>query len=290
MTAWGDLETRGFVVVRAFLAPERCAALLADFERGAPPTAYPHGFKLIGRAALAAACEQIEPALAELRAHTTLAVDTVNFLTLSHYITTSLVERTSHLHQDFDLDYKLTRNHRDYLNFWIPIAKPDRARSNLCVVPFDALAARCPAGHAALLGSGGHRLVPRGGQTAVYGSYGAVLDDTARDPEQLLDIDIETLIETPELDAGDLLLLRGDVLHRTQDASTPRIAASIRATGSHKRIARATLAPIAANDPAARIHATLDRCFAALARDEVTIGELVTFARGTLSTSSPERG
>jgi hypothetical protein len=276
VTAWRELETRGFTVVRDALSTEICATLAADFERGAPPEKYPHGFKLVGRAALAAAWTAIEPLVAKVRAATALRVDVLNFLTLSHYITTSLVERTSHLHQDFDLDYKLTGDHHHYLNFWIPITKPDPDRSNVCVVPFDALPQDA---YALLVGGGGRRFVTANGETRMFGNYGAVLDDAARAPEHVFSFDLEKLVETPSLAAGDALVMRGDMIHRTQDASTARIAASIRVTWSGKVLDRAKVVP-APGDPAANLYATIERCVTALDRDRVTIGELVAFARG----------
>jgi hypothetical protein len=282
MSNWSELDTRGFVVVRGFFTPDDCAVLRTDFEQGSPPAAYPHGFKLLGRGALAHANPKIEAMLAEIRARTALVVDTVNFLTLSHYITTSLVERTSYFHQDFDLDYKLTRDHINYLNFWVPVAKPDPAKSNVVVVPFDKLRARSQSAYDALVGSGGHRLIPKAGTTEVFGNYGGILDGGERPPVLVLDFDIEDVAETPSLALGDLLLMRGDLIHRTQDASTPRIAASMRATASAKMITkdRVDVPDPASTDPAAKMYGMIHRCFAAKGRDEVTVGELVTFARG----------
>ncbi|HEY4181387.1 MAG TPA: hypothetical protein VGM90_31290 [Kofleriaceae bacterium] len=283
MTDWSELDTRGFVVVRGFFTPEDCAVLRTDFEQGAPPTAYPHGFKLLGRSALAHANPKIEAMLADIRASTAFVVDTVNFLTLSHYITTSLVERTSYFHQDFDLDYKLTRDHIDYLNFWVPVAKPDPAKSNVVVIPFDTLRARSQEAYDALVGSGGHRLIRNASWTDVFGNYGGILDERERTRELVLDFSIDDLAETPLLAQGDLLIMRGDLIHRTQDASTPRVAASMRATASTKKIAkeRVDVPDPASTDPAAKMYAMIQRCFMALGRDEVTVGELVAFARGS---------
>jgi hypothetical protein len=280
-----DLETRGFVVIREFFTHQQCAALREDFERGSPPSAYPHGFKLLGRAATAAAWARIEPFLADVRAQTKLDVDTLNFLTLSHYITTSLVERTSYLHQDFDLDYQLTGDHVNYLNFWIPIAKPDRERSNVTVIPFDALRARAPAAYECLAGSGGHRLVPVAGRTEVFGNYGDVIQDAAAlAPELVIDANLEDIAETPSLDRGDLLLMRGDVVHRTQDASTARVAASIRVTSSAKVIKRDRLRPARPQEAGSNIHRMIERCFAERGGNEIAIRDFVEFARGPVRT------
>ena len=53
---------------------------------------------------------------------------------------------------------------------------------------------------------------------------------------------LDALAHTPELAAGDLLLLRGDVAHRTQDTSTARIALSVRATNGAAVVRRSRLA------------------------------------------------
>ena len=120
--SWGALETKGYVVVPSFLSAAACDALARDFERGAPPSSYPHGFKLVGRAVLDDTWPVLDEALQKIRSQTSIDVDLLNFLTLSHYINTRGTARTSYWHQDFDFDYKLTNDHRNYLNFWVPFA------------------------------------------------------------------------------------------------------------------------------------------------------------------------
>ncbi len=282
--AWSDLETKGFVVVPSFFGREEIDALLDDFGRGAPASAFPYGFKLVSRRVLPRVWPRIEPALWAIRKATGLTLDLLNFLTMSHYIDTSRTERTSHLHQDFDLDYRLTRDHLNYLNFWIPIAKPDPERSNVTVIPFDALKARSEAAFERLVGSGGHRLLSKDGATNVVGNYGEILEEGEEDATAFtLDFDIEELAVTPRLAAGDLLLMRGDLVHRTQDASTARTAASIRVTCSEKTIHCDRVPDVSHGDgadPDARLYASLRRCFAATGRPTLTIREFLDFANG----------
>jgi hypothetical protein len=59
--------------------------------------------------------------------------------------------------------------------------------------------------------------------------------------EYQLPVNIDTLAVHPELSAGDLLLIRGDVIHRTQDAEKQRTAVSIRYTKGNAPISRAQL-------------------------------------------------
>lgn len=282
---WRDLEERGFVVMRGFLSPADVAVMLDGFDKGKPPEQYPFGFKIIGRAPLKPAWAKIAPALAEIREQTSIKVDEINFLTVSHYITTRLAERSSYLHQDFDLDYRLTRDHINYLNFWMPLRKTERARSNVTLIPFDSLQERSREEHALLVGKGGYRFVPCNGRTAVYGDKGYVLaDGQPIAPERTLSFDLEEIAETPELDVGDLLLMRGDVIHRTQDSATERVAASVRATYSEKVVSRER----AGFDDADRAPGTrrsgmedlLKKCFDSAGRPELTIRELVALSRG----------
>jgi hypothetical protein len=283
---WRDLLTKGYVVIRSFLAEPARAVLEEDFRQGPPPATYPHGFKLIGRRALEKTWQELEPALREVRAATSLKVDLLTFLTFSHYIVTERTERTSHWHQDFDYDYQLTGDHTNYLNFYVPIRKPDVTRSNVSVIPFDALRSRSPQAAGLLEGGGGRRLIAQGGKTSVYGHYGDVLEeDAGEEPAFTLELDIDELAATPALASGDLLLMRGDVIHRTQDADTERMAASIRVTHSQKRIRRDRIArddrgQATGGGPMARLDAAVIRSLDALDRTEITIEEFLRHAGG----------
>ena len=262
MRAWQDLQTKGYVVIRQALSPELVETLVADFGRGARPHEYPHGFKLVSRRALNQIRPLIESFLEEVRGQTDLEVDTINFLTYSHYVTTELADKVSCLHQDFDLDYQLTGEHVNYLNFWTPIIKPERERSNLRVVPLDALPLET---RDRLVGGGGHRFRVEAGRTVVEG----------RGERFELDVDIEERGVDLPTSAGDLVVLRGDVPHRTQDVDTLRVAASVRATASNKIISKSRSEM---EDP--RLQKMLQECFQTLGRDAVTVGEFVDFSQG----------
>lgn len=278
-TVWDQLHHRGFQVVRGFLQPAQVEALVQDFQQGQPPERYPFGFKPVGRRALQAVASTIEAALEQIRAQTDLQTDSVNFLTLSHYVASWLAERPSTLHQDFDLDFRLTGDHRHYLNFWMPIVKPCAEQTNVAVLPMDSLQARSPEAYQRVLGGGGQRWVPHDGRTAAYGDRGAILEGETPLPLFWLDFDLEELLETPHLEAGDLLLLRGDVIHRTQDQATRRVAASIRATASHK-VLHKDRAVYQKGDAAEPVLHMLERCFQSQGREQVTIAEFLEFAQG----------
>lgn len=91
--SWADLKTRGFQVVRNFLQPSQVEFLVQDFEKGHEPEHYPFGFKPIGRRALATVSAPVHEALEQIRAQTDLLTNSVNFLTLSHYVAAWLAQR-----------------------------------------------------------------------------------------------------------------------------------------------------------------------------------------------------
>jgi hypothetical protein len=135
-------------------------------------------------------------------------------------------------HQEHD-PYFVYQQLFEYLNFYIPILKPDAKLTNLCLVPMDELQARLPGHFEKFVGLGAKRFHPDGNETLVCDE-----DDGS---EYILPVNIEELKVTPELGPGDLLLFRGDVIHRTQDTETKRVAASFRRTSSTAIISRAKL-------------------------------------------------
>jgi hypothetical protein len=136
-------------------------------------------------------------------------------------------------HQDHESFFS-TQNHYDYLNFYIPIVKPRKDKSNLCIIPFDVLEKESPRTFRKLARGGAAHFQPMGDRTLVF------LDDTAS--VHLMHKELERLAQAPELDPGDLLLLRGDVIHRTQDTETERVSLSFRAGNAETLVHRSRLA------------------------------------------------
>jgi hypothetical protein len=214
---WDDLATRGFVVVPGFLDTADLEILRQDFAAQALNLNRNLKTKPVAAGALARIRPKLDAAAAQVRAGGVVRVDT---LTDGSYFATGLGVNEM-WHQDHE-SYFLYQEHFHYLNFWIPIEKPDPERTNLCVLPFDALAARHPG--AALVGNGAAHIATGGGRSTIY------LDD--RGGSVALDFDVSEIAVVPAVAAGDLVLLRGDVFHRTQDASTRRVAVSFRMINS----------------------------------------------------------
>jgi len=123
-------------------------------------------------------------------------------------------------HQDHEPYYALQQT-KNYINMYIPLVKPDPILSGLCVIPLNILD---------LSEIGASRYEPSETGTIVH-------NDTTGDKFKV-SVNIEDIKETPKLCPGDLLLIRGGVIHRTQDSLTSRIAVSIRCTDSTKLISK----------------------------------------------------
>ena len=116
-------------------------------------------------------------------------------------------------------------------------------------------------------------MAPR--QRTTWAAASSVLQDQDG-TTHLAGADLETLAVTPQLEAGDLLLMRGDIFHRTEDHDTDRVALSIRATYSGTMIRRAHLADgglikarrMAKNDAS---YTAMFRAFDVAGRDELPL-------------------
>ena len=126
-------------------------------------------------------------------------------------------------HTDHQIFYFLQQFY-NYLNFWIPITKPDPNKSGLTIIPFDKLAELMPSHVEKIINSGATRYITDGNTTKF------INDGTGE--ETILPRNINEIAVSPELSAGDVLLMRGDLIHMGQDTDTDRVAVSLRCTQS----------------------------------------------------------
>lgn len=275
MPDWTELVSRGFVHLPGFLSPPQVQALCRDFESGPPAQDHAFGFKPVARRQLRALLPTLQAILEQVAAATDLRVDVFPPFSRSHYITTRLAQRTSHWHQDFDLDYRLTGDHRQSLNFWIPLVKPRKDLSNLSLIPWDRL--RQGETSSPWEGRGGTRWVTEGDATQVLARpEGQILSQPAP-PLATLDFRLETLQETPWTEVGDLLLLRGDLIHRTQDSQTERLAVSLRASSTQKWLSRQRVLALEGEE---QLQNLILKCLDHSNQEQVTVGQYLSWAQG----------
>jgi hypothetical protein len=280
---WEELATAGFVHVRGFLSPRDVAKVSGDYTAQRARAARNGNYDVPTASPLLT--WHFEPKLRAVSEAVSAATGIKADLAAAALYFATEKGVSFAWHQDHE-SFFIYQQHRDYLNFYVPIVKPERSRSNVCVVPFDRIDAN--AGRDRVVGSGACRFFPQGSTTRVC------VDESGE--EYVLPVDIERLKVTPELEPGDLLLMRGDVIHRTQDASTDRVAISFRRTSSSGRIRKSRLL---AGGPAKRdmmrknsaLFGPLLECFGVLRRDEITAQELSSFYMNRAAlTAAPERG
>lgn len=133
-------------------------------------------------------------------------------------------------HQDHE-SYYMFQEHYNYLNLYIPIVKPTKEKTNLAIFPFDIIKAHCPELYDKLVGRGATAYIVHDGKTLVYNT-----EEDNKLGEFPFDLNDHAVI--PQLEEGDLLLLRGDMIHATADTDTVRCSASIRLVNGEGTISK----------------------------------------------------
>ena len=278
-----DIDKRGFLYIPSFLSSDEVALLEKDFHDAKLEVNSNYSVRRISQGAM----DHLEPKFRqmneEIARQSTVNVDLLNdgvyFSTVAEKATLAAPRKGAQAfpwHQDHE-NYWLWNDTRNYLNYYMPVVKPVTERSNLTVVPFDRLEERAP------------EIVPkllRRGATRVLGSgpRWTVKDDDQGGKVGKLDFDLAEIEETPHLSPGDLLLVRGDVIHRTQDSSTKRVAASIRYINSQtlvnrSAIARGGLAKLVMMLNARYLFEPALRCFEEAGKDVLPAGVIDQYLR-----------
>lgn len=275
-----SLEEAGFAVVRGFLSPQDIEALLANYNASEYADNANYKLRNVGLDVLRRLIPKLNKIAAEVRAKTSVDVDLFNGATYFANEETKL-----DWHQEFEPFY-LCQDLYNYLNFYIPFFKEDPTRSNLCVVPYDALRAKHPEAYARLVRGGARTFRPAGGAT--------VVTDSTTGERFTLGLDLEQLAVAPRLDAGDLLLVRGDVIHRTQDQATKRIAISLRmARGAsvvtRQRLAEGGLHKLRVMLKNRRAFECAFQHFDETGTDRSTVEQLARYLRAKLPSYQPSR-
>jgi hypothetical protein len=280
---WKDLETRGFLHIPDFLSPDELAACQADYA-AQPANAGNRNYSLApaSERGVGPVRHRIQEVLAAVNANTRLQVDQI--LEGSYFATKRGI--VFNWHQDHE-SYFECQNHFDYLNFYIPVVKPVKNKTNLCVVPFDVLERESPKTF---------RRVVRGGATTTYdrGGRQLVIQDQLG-ITHLVRSNLNDMAATPQLEAGDLLLMRGDMLHRTEDNDTDRVSLSIRTANSRTIVHRAHLADgglakasmMARNDDT---YMDMFRAFDEAGQNQLPFGEMMKRAKDLRRRRPPDTG
>lgn len=231
--AWSDLENKGYMVIPGFLSPDEIEVLANEFFRTPWLDRHRYVFKYTSKALLDRFRPRLLAFLERGRGRSSLLLNGFYFATKTE-VNGKRQDQVFSFHQDRE-SYYVWQTHEGYLNFYIPLIKPDRERSNLTVLPFDQLKLRSPEAYAKLIGKGAHMLEEKDDGTEI-------IDESTDGSNLLVKFRAREIAETPPLSPGDLLLLRGDVVHKTQDADTDRVAISFRTIDTDLQISRSKLA------------------------------------------------
>ncbi len=232
-TIASSLEKRGFCVIPEFLSRDEIDFLVAEFDASpdyAPLTKTKHAAKHLGdkpvtgqTGALRANAmgrretfQRIGPRMEEFAQRVTGAKAALYQIL---YLQTPVAN--NRWHQDHDHFY-LTEYNRTHLNYWIPLVKPSPTEAGLRVIPWDRLREKSPRVFNLCQRSGASRLFAlRDGGTLYFSDWSGVLWHEEN-------LEIEDVMETPEVGVGDLLLLSLNTIHATQTTDDRRLAVSLR--------------------------------------------------------------
>lgn len=216
-TMRNDLTTKGYVIIPNFLTEKEIQIFLDDYryqhDKITDTTNHDVYIADISELAASAIHNKILKTLNDLN----FDVDTI--IPGGYYTNTQ--EGIMEWHQDHGSYFTFQQTY-NYLNFYIPIEKPNRSLSGLSIIPMDSLESITKENFKFLLNSGARRFFTRNNTTQV--------NDDENDNIWIIPFNIDNINLSPDLSVGDLIILRGDVIHKSQDNITKRIAISIRAT------------------------------------------------------------
>lgn len=221
-----DLETQGWVVVKNFLSSTDIDRLLVDYKTQRD---YSSNIIKIKDNTLLKSSEhglenKIIPIIELIVRSTDIQLDLLGPNGI--YFDTTLAELS--WHQDHESYYTWQTGYHQ-VNFWIPLIKPNPTVSGLKVISMDVLRSKIGSlFEERILDKGAKRFFPNGSNTHV-------IDDETGD-EFDLPINIDSIADAPGLSSGDLLMVRGDVLHTTQDNLSHRVTLAIRAVDGNRYI------------------------------------------------------
>lgn len=227
MINYKSLETAGWLHIKNYLTAEEISAVSRDYANTKPISNNNYVIEIASRDLLLLLKNKINNTLEEVRLNTTLKP---TFITPTA-IYTNTATTDFDWHQDHEWWYMFQHNYH-YLNFYLTIEKTYPGKSGLSIVPFDVLKKHAPAEIEEIIARGARMYFPEGNTTLVRD------DDVGK--QTILPVNIENIKISPELMPGDLLLLRGDMIHKTQDNDSHRLALAVRCSDGEHLISRDT--------------------------------------------------
>jgi len=224
MINYQDLNECGFVVVPNFLTDEEIKILEEDYNTSTAEYGKYGGIKEVSTYVMHEFANKLQLTLSDTRKTSLVKADTI----ISSGLYVNNKKSYFPWHQEHESWY-VENSSINHLNFYIPIKKEYSNKSGISLIPNNAL----PDYSINIINKGARRFFPGENSTLV-------IDDDLGD-SFTLPVNIENHAVSPNILPGDLLLMRGDVIHKTQDNETERHAVSIRCTFSNIMINKTRL-------------------------------------------------
>jgi len=225
MVDLSDFAETGYVVIDNWLNDDELNMLLEDYNLSKLTDNKNYQITCASEAVLLKLKSKIQEVLDSVNTQTDLKVDLLTPGAI--YTDTSWIDWA--WHQDHESFYTL-QQHKNYLNFYVILVKEDPTMSGLSVVPLNRLPLE---DYDKIVNNGANVFIPTDNYTQ------GKSDDTGE--EFTLSVNINDIAHHPVVKAKDLLLMRGDVIHKTQDNKKQRVAISIRCTQGAAEISKERL-------------------------------------------------
>ena len=145
-------------------------------------------------------------------------------------------------HMDHD-SFLMHQCHRNYVNLYIYIVKPDPAKSGLSLIPWSAMQQHFPHLCADFEYSGAkHFAVDEEGMPFIRDDF-----HPGQSAVHRISVHFDEISQTPDMRPGDALLFRMDLFHQTQDTETERVALSLRMVDHELPVTRANFERMLSN-------------------------------------------
>jgi hypothetical protein len=240
-----DLETRGFILLKNIIPPSEIELLNKEYGNLIKKSSTNNNYSYVRKSCVKNNIGTIIPQFITDSMHLISQETNINCDTLleGYYWPTGKNGGAFPWHQDHEPYYMNELNY-NYLNFYIMLRKDVPEYSNLALVPFDKLSENL---RLLLERRGGtqfgpgknirERIVSLGpydkksfGNMGInlMDKYDFIMRDSMNGEVLELPINFDDIKYSPNLIAGDMLIIRGDVIHKTNDMLTERLAISLR--------------------------------------------------------------
>jgi hypothetical protein len=216
MNNLNNLETKGFCVIKNFFEEHEIKLLQRDYNTTLADSNENYNISIPSKTLLSVIIPRLDYIIDRIKHNTNIIVDT--YTNESMYTDTKRIDFD--WHQDHESFYVLQQSY-NYINCYIPVIKTNKDLGGVSLIAMDFLKEQHPIFFDKISNQGAQQINKE--QGSILRIYNAETNETYR-----YQFDIESFSTSPELEERDLLLIRGDVIHKTQDTSQHRVALSIR--------------------------------------------------------------